>query len=894
MRAASTASGTPTLRRARPLAGAAVLSITLGAALVAPPTLAAQDELDRGVTGAALALRQLDGVKRVLMIAAHPDDEDTSLLTALARGMGAETAYLSLTRGDGGQNLIGPELFEGLGVVRTGELVAARRLDGGRQFFTRAFDFGFSKTADESLGKWPREELLHDVVWVVRNFRPQVIVSVFAGTPADGHGQHQAAGIMAREAFAAAADPARFPEQFERGLEPWQVSKLYRRTRGLPEGETFTLETGRYDPVLGRSSFQLAMDSRSQHRSQDMGVGQPFGSRGSQLTLISVAPGLDAADDGGFFAGVDTTLVGQVEGLPEAVAAEVTASLERYRAHVDEASARLSALDPSRAAPPLGSALLALQEGLVGAEGVEGASAMAQALAPRTERVTSAMLESAGVLVRAVADDDLVVPGDTVTVRVETWNGGPFTVSEVRPRLSIPSTWNTSVQESAAGQLAPGEVRRDLYRVVVPMDADLSRLYFRTEARDGELYRWPDDTRLWALPFSPPVIGAHVEAVIELPEVGAVPFEVRRDARYVGVDKALGEFTEPVLVVPAVSVATRPAVTVWPAGLTETRDISVEVRGEAAAGSRGALQLEVPQGWRVEPQEIPFAFEGPAESRSVTFRVTPDGAAEGRHVFRAVATLDDGRRYDEGYSLIQYPHIERTAFFDTSETRVTVVPVRAAEGLKVGYIMGSGDDGALALQQMGVDVEVLSPERIQASDYADFDALVLGIRVYETRPDVAAVNEGILEFARSGGTVVVQYNKFEYPAGGFAPYEVAMRSPGSRGAPRVTDEASPVAFVDPESPVIQGPNALTERDFDGWVQERGLYFLADWDPTFQPQLEFVDPGEEPTRGSLLVAPYGDGVYVYTGISFFRQFPAGVAGAYRLFANLVSLKAEDWR
>ena len=929
------------------LARVAALAVAGALAFGLPPGAAAQGSssaFDGGITGTALTLRQLDGVKRVLMIGAHPDDEDTALLTSLARGMGAEAAYLSLTRGDGGQNLIGPELFEGLGVVRTGELMAARALDGGRQFFTRAFDYGFSKSADEALEKWPREELLRDVVWVVRSFRPQVIVSIFAGTPADGHGQHQAAGLIAREAFAAAADPERFPEQFALGVEPWQPAKLYRRMRGSAEGPVVRIETGEWDPLLGRSWFQVAMDSRSQHRSQDMGVGQPFGSRTSDLTLIASAPGLDAAAATDLFGGIDTTLVGRADNDAARTA------LVRYRTALREADDRLLALAPSAATPALGRALVALDEALAAtADDAPSAAGLRADLTRRRVQVVDALLGAAGVQLRAVTSDDLVVPGETVEVTVESWNTGAFPLADFRVALDLPPGWqatpiaperhapapagaaasppaaSTQVGATGSGVLAPGELRRDHFRVVVPPDADVSRLYFRAEPRNGELYRWPDDPTLWGRPFAPPPVAARIAATIAVPEVGSVAFATERDARFIGVDKAVGEFTQPLLVVPALSVATRPAVTVWPTGLTETREITVDLRAEAVGGLQGSLRLEVPAGWRVEPAAVPFVFTGPAESRAVVFRVTPDGAEVGEHRFRAVATVDGGgvidggaseggggsagastaggsttpasttapRVYDEGYTLIEYPHIERTAFFDPAETRVTVVPVQVAEGLRVGYIMGSGDDGALALRQMGVNVEVLTPEQVQAGDYSAWNTLVLGVRVYETRPDVAAVNDRILDFARSGGTVVVQYNKYEYPAGGFAPYEIAMQGPWG-GAPRVTDEGSPVAFIDPESPLIRGPNPLTLADFDGWVQERGLYFPGSWDPAFRPQLELTDPGEEPTRGSLLVAPLGEGLYIYTGISFFRQFPAGVAGAYRLFANLVSSRAEDWR
>ncbi len=853
--------------------------------------------IERGVTGVALGLRQLQGVKRVLMIGAHPDDEDTALLTALARGQGAETAYLSLTRGDGGQNLIGPELFEGLGVVRTGELLAARALDGGRQFFTRAFDYGYSKSADEALAAWPRDELVRDVVWVVRTFRPQVIVSVFSGTPADGHGQHQASGIVAQEAFEAAADPTRFPDLAAVGAEPWQATKLYRLAWRSPESATTHVETGSFDFLLGRSHHQVAMESRSQHRSQDMGAGQPLGPRSTGLVLLATAPGVEG--EGGFWAGVDTTLAAVAEGL------------DGFRARVRDAQARLTTHDPAAVVPTL----IDARRELEAARRV--ADPDTPELATLRARLDETLLAAAGVVARARVSDDLVVPGDTVDVTVELWNGGPHTLYRVSPGLLAPDGWEVTdftpleasagrggpfgvAEQTAAvgpgGRVDPGQLVRWQVRVAVPADADVSALYFRLAARDGEMYRWPDDPALWGLPKAPPPLRARVSLALHDPgamaqaadDRGPVVTSVDRDVRFFGVDPAFGEFTRPLLVVPAVSVGVSPGVMAWPSELQETREVAVELTGEARVS--GHVTLDAPDGWRVEPASTSFEFEAPGQRRSAVFRVTPDGAAEGAHEFRAVATLTDGRSYDDGYRLIDYPHIERTAFFSPAVTRVSVAPVRVAEGLRVGYIMGSGDDGPEALRQMGVEVDVVAPEQLRSDALQGYDALVLGIRVYETRPDVAAANDVILEFARRGGTVVVQYNKQEYPQGGFAPYEVSM----GRGAPRVTDEGSPVEFVDPESPVLTWPNRLTEADFDGWVQERGLYFLSEWDDRYRPQLAFTDPGEAPALGSLLVAPVGEGVYVYTGISFFRQFPAGVAGAYRLFANLVSLDGERWR
>ncbi|RMH18796.1 MAG: hypothetical protein D6701_05790 [Gemmatimonadetes bacterium] len=358
-----------------------------------------------------------------------------------------------------------------------------------------------------------------------------------------------------------------------------------------------------------------------------------------------------------------------------------------------------------------------------------------------------------------------------------------------------------------------------------------------------------------------------------------------------GVDKARGEFRRPVLVVPAFSVAVEPGTMAWPVHDGRPREVTVVVRTEDPIPVEASLALEAPEGWTVSPERVALPYEHEGASRSVTFTVTPPAApAPGRVRLRAVALTGSGRRYDHRIDVIDYPHIPRAVVDAPAEAAVTVLPVRVRPGLRVGYIQGSGDAGAEALRQIGVDVVELGPDAVRAGAYDGFDALVLGIRVYETRPDVVAANAQILAFAERGGTVVVQYNKYEYPRGGFAPYPVSM----SRPAPRVTDESAVVRPLDPEAPLLTSPNRITAADFEGWVQERGLYFLSEWDERFTPLLEMADPGEEPVRGALVYAPVGRGLYVYTGLSFFRQFPAGVPGAYRLFANLVSARVEDLR
>jgi LmbE family N-acetylglucosaminyl deacetylase len=898
-----------------------VVMLTIALVVAAPPApLAGQEPArDRGLVGAGLLLRQLDGVKRVLMIGAHPDDEDTSLLSALARGHGAETAYLALTRGDGGQNLIGPELGEGLGVVRTGELVAARRLDGGLQFFTRAFDYGYSKNAEEAFGKWPREELLRDVVWVIRTFRPHVVVSVFSGTPRDGHGQHQAAGIMAREAFRAAADPDRFVDQLGRGAVPWQPAKLYRLSWFDPEAADTEVATGTFDPLLGASWFQIAMESRSQHRSQDMGAARPLGPRSSSLVLVDTAAGVTAEGGEGLFAGVDTTLVSLVEPLPEHGRLGAGRALERYRAAVREAEESLDPASPWAAAPALGRALdqLVVARGAAEQSGEAGRELL-RVLDTRVGRVEEALLDAAGIVVEVRAGDDLIVPGQTVRVMVEMWNGGPFPVTAARPSLHLPEGWSADpvpvdeddgrsrsfffrrggsevVPSAAPVAVDPSSSVLWRWNVRVPPDAALSELYYLERPRDGALYRWPDRADLRGLPRQPPLVRGAVAFSVALPRFGddvPVAVEVGRPARYVGVDPASGQFDTPVLVVPALSLQADPSVMVVPADRGEPRSVSVILQARAPDGARGELVLELPEGWTASPAARSFAIAGEGQEASFAFSVRPPAdAVPGRFVLGAVATDETGRRFDLGVDLVDYPHIEREALFEPAGTRVTVVPVRVDAGLRVGYVMGSGDDVVQAIRELGVEVELLAPPDLRGGDLSRFDVLVLGVRAYETRTDLQAVNDRVLDFARAGGTVLVQYNQYQFPAGGYAPYPVSIARPHDR----VTDEGSPHGFIHVDNPVFQAPNRIGPEDFEGWVTERGLYFLSEWDDErMTPLLELTDPGEEPKRGALVVAPVGEGLWIYTGLSFFRQLPAGVPGAYRLFANLLSLDAAEWR
>jgi LmbE family N-acetylglucosaminyl deacetylase len=858
--------------------------LALGGGLSAP--LGAQgDPFGNGTAGVGLLLRKLDGEKRVLLIGAHPDDEDTSLLSALSRGMGVETAYLSLTRGEGGQNLLGNELDEGLGLLRTGELMAARSLDGGSQYFTRAFDFGFSKTAEETLRQWPRDSLLADVTWVIRTFRPQVVVSVFSGTPRDGHGQHQVSGILAQAAFAAAGDPSAFPEQLQEGAGLWTPAKLYRRTRFGPDDMTTEVETGRFDPLLGMSHYQLAMESRSQHRSQDMGMPRPLGPRTSSLSLVeSLVGGANGGNDT-FFAGVDTALLGLARKLEDGVRQEVEPRLRTYGRAIASAREGLDALAPWAVTAHLEEALVALR-GVRWELGTGAGSELGWVVERRIPLLEEAVVRSRGIIVDVRVEDDLLVPGEEVGAVVEVWNGGPEDISDVGAAMEIPSEWVARLEEGEEGVMIPSQgIARWRFLLRIPENAALSRPYFLEGPRDGDLYRWPPDPRLRGLPGAPPSVYARVHLAGE----GAIPLSVRRTAGFKGVDKATGEFVEPLLVVPALSVSLNPTGTVWPIGQSGSRGVTVRVRNEGEAGASGVVEVDLPDGWRAEPEEYSLELEEPGAEGAFSFQVFPPAnLIPGEYRMTARVRSSDGATYREGFTLVDYPHVARSALFSPASTRISVVPVAVEPGIRVGYVMGSGDLGAEALEQMGVAVRMLGPDAVRAGDYQDLDVVVLGIRAYETRPDLAAANEKLLDFARAGGTVIVQYNKYEYPQGGFAPYPVSI----SRPHDRVSDETVPVRILEPDHPVFNEPNRITDADFQGWAQERGLYFLGEWDERYVPMLEMSDPGEAPKRGGLLVAPLGKGLYVYTGLAFFRQFPDGVPGAFRLFANLVSLKGQS--
>jgi LmbE family N-acetylglucosaminyl deacetylase len=841
--------------------------------------------------------------KRVLMIGAHPDDEDTELLTVLVRGMGAEAAYLSLNRGEGGQNLIGPELGEALGLIRSEELLAARRLDGARQYFTRAYDFGYSKTVDETWQHWPRDTVLKDVVRIVRRFRPQVIVSVFSGTPRDGHGQHQAAGWAAHEAFRVAGDSSRFRELLEEeGLIAWSPLKLYRSTRFDTAATTLTLNGGILDPAVGRSYHQIAMAGRSLHRSQDMGQLQRIGPSQVRLALVE-----DRTGGGpGLFGGIDTTLQTMPLGERRTAAsaglvrrAEPEPGLRRYVTRIDSVHAVRGSpvrwrtllaraagdLESAVAQPPRASPA---ERGAYYTRGIE--------LEDQLSHLNTAAWHLGRVVFDAVIDDDRVVPGQMLRWALSSWNASEEPrLAAMRAAQCIPlAECHAPDQEPQAHTVPPGQVRTDTIDYSVRDQPPSTPYYLRTP-RTGDLYRWPeersDQARItgglpYGEPFESPTFLGSVE--VNAGESDSLGASRSAEAVFQFNDQARGEVRRPVTVVPRIDVKIDPATELWPTNSSAPHRFTVTLTHGARDTSTGAVSLQVPRGWTAPPAQK-FKLTREDERATFDFVVKPPvkmsvGSAE----LRAVARDSEGRVYGLGIFTVDYPHIRPRAFAKPATATLRLAPLVMPRLTRVGYIRGAADQVPEALASVGVPVVLLTAETLERGNLSGFDAIVVGPRAYETDSALVTNNRRLLEYARRGGLVIVQYQQHRFFTARFAPYVLSVGGP-QVSHDRVTDETAPVRLLAQNHSAARLPNRLTSADWKGWVQERGLYFARSWDRRYQTILETHDPGEGPLKGGLLIAPVGRGTYVYTGLSFFRQLPAGVPGAFRLFANLLALK-----
>ncbi|MGZ7045147.1 MAG: PIG-L family deacetylase [Candidatus Aminicenantales bacterium] len=785
-----------------------------------------------------IALHKLDVLGSILYVAAHPDDENTAVLSYFSKGRKLRTAYLSLTRGEGGQNLIGPEQGPEIGLIRTQELLSARRIDGAEQYFTRAVDFGYSKTAEETFEFWEKDKVLADIVWVIRKFRPDVIITRFTPDNSGGHGHHRASAILAQEAFAAAADPARFPEQL-RYASPWKARRLF--WNGFPQSKDETpnrlrLNTGEFNPLLGKSYNEMAAEGRSQHKSQGFGSA---GRRGTQYEHFELLAGEPAKGD--LFEGIDITW-NRVPGGHKAglLLAESLRSFDPER--------------PSKSIP----GLLAVYEELARLPDENWVRLKREELA----RVIQAC---GGIWMEAMAGDFAAAPGDEVQVKTTIINRSdhPFTVHS----LSFPKLGPEAILDRPLNNNEPAVIENTLR---IPRDFPLSQPYWLDASHQEGLFS-VGDQNLIGLAENPPAISVKISLFADghLLEY-SIPLSFR------WTDQVNGELLRPFEVRPRLTIQVEDKVQIFAGQNSKKVKLRLKSHSPNVAGQ---VRLKGPDQWKVSPASLPFSLTGKYEECEVTFDVTPPKAADESDL--AAEAEVGGETISREIVEISYPHIHRQVYFPESRFKVVKLDIKT-DGKRIGYIMGAGDEVPKALQNLGYDVVELSDEMLENADLSPFDAIITGVRAYNTRDVLRLVKERLLQYIDRGGTLVVQYNVASGPlADRIGPY------PFTIGRDRVSVETAPVVFLAPDHPLLNVPNRITPKDFEGWIQERGLYFASQWDEKYETVLACHDPGEPDKKGGLLYARYGKGIFVYTAYAWFRQLPAGVPGAFRLFANIIS-------
>lgn len=842
---------------------------------------------DTGSAGLQQAIQYLRNTGRMLHTTAHPDDEDGGMLTLMSRGEGAHVTLLTLTRGEGGQNRTGSGLFDELGVLRTLELLAADRYYGVEQRFTRVADFGFSKSASETFAKWRGHDVaLGDMVRVIRTFRPDVIVSRFEGTARDGHGHHQATGILTKEAFHAAADPNRFPEQIEEGLLPWQAKKLYLGNVRDAEDYSVILETTQQSPLLGMSYQAFAMQGLKHQLSQ--GAGQwslPTGKRYSRYKLVdSVLPNTLGPDghESGFFDGIDTSIAGLAKrlGVESRRTPDLPGKFGELQSKLDEA-AEAAKKDPRSAAKPLSESLQVL-ETIEGEMAHAGVKRVAQndvlAHLPRHREIEHAIALAEDVTVESrlvqkpEPSGQLVVPGESFTVAVTI--KGPAGVKLTHASVAAPDGWTIKA--------LPPDASKPLvqsFEVRVPDQAEYTRPYYHRENPETDAIYSIDDPEYLTLPVAPPPLTAEAEYDVNGIS-GRVQGSVKAEDEIDGATRAV-----PLAVVPPASVLFNHASRVMRVDQHDPVEVTVQVRSDVAELKGGSLSLMPATGWRVEPVAQPVELKGKGAERQFKFYLFPDAMGEMRFDMRAKLTL--GRQdYLVGFSTVTRPDLGTAYHYQPALQHVSVVNVNLPDNYVAGYIMGAGDEIPTYLRELGLNIKTISAEELATGNLnARYNAIALGIRAYDVNEEVRKYNSRLLEFVNRGGTLLVQYNAAvaEFNAGHYTPY------PAELGRDRVSVEDAPVEMLEPKDFIFNEPNEITPHDFDGWVQERGLNFMKSWGGKFVPLLQSNDPSEAPLEGGLLRAWYGKGTYVYTGYAFFRQVPYGVPGALRLFINLLSAR-----
>lgn len=885
-----------------------LLCLLPGAALFSPPAARAQVQdvpYNNGAAAAWQALLRLRTTATVLFTQAHPDDEDAALVTWVARYTGARTGILALNRGEGGANLIGPELYDALGVLRTEEFLAACRYYGVRDlFFTRMADFGFSKRLDETLEHWGKENVLRDVVRVIRTCRPDVIVSRFHGAARDGHGNHQAAGLLTREAFRLAADPTAFPEQLAEGLHPWQAKKLYLGTRGN-EPSTLKIDVGAYDPLLGRSYREVALEGYGFHRSQSMGRSRTApGSFYSSVQLVeSAVPKVE--NEQSLFAGLDASIIGLAkltEGKPD-----ITKELTELSQSIESAIGKFNAREPWTIAAELASGKQALRRAIEKVSSAKMDSARKDHLLfllnDKDAGFNDAMNEALGLKMEVLVEPDrpaggpmgfmqpretfaVAIPGQRFKVSVTVVKRGDFPTAGV-VSLHAPAGWTITAQGKAAGEQENNQPLRQEFLVEVAEDAHYTKPYWSRASELKDHFYQVSNTIDQMQPFSRPAITGVFKYDTDHQQRSG-RFSLTQPVQTSFIAAPWGEQRRLLTVAPAMNVVMTPRVGVVPLGsATTATKITVSVSSNAKGKAEGKVKLRVPQGWQVEPAEQAFSFLHEGEKSNFTFRVTiPSVSPNTDYKIQAVAEYN-GREYTEGYQVIAYRDLEPRHLYRDAVMELRGVNVNVAPNLTVGYVMGVGDKVPEALEQIGVKVTMLDANALATGNLDQFDAILIGIRASAVRDDLKSYNKRLLDYVEQGGNLIWQYQTPEFDQVAYGPYPYKM----GRNPEEVSEEDSTVTVLAPANPVFNWPNKITAADFNGWVEERGSKWWGEWDERYQPLLECHDREQPPQRGGMLQAKYGRGTFTYAGYAFYRQLPAGVEGAYRLFANLISLRRQ---
>ena len=873
------------------------LSVMLAAAWLAAPSVAAQMQVrpvadEEGHAGLGLMLRKLDTVGTFMMATAHPDDENNALLALLSHGKGIRTALVSATRGDGGQNEIGAELFDALAVLRTEELLAAHRFDGAEQYFTRAVDFGYSFSIEETFERWGREEILGDFVRMIRTLRPDVIAGL-RPTGQGGGQHHQASAVLAREAFRAAADPTRFPEQLAEGLHPWQAKKFYFSTgfrfRGGAGvgGDSESIESinlGGFDPLLGRTYAQIGSAARSMHKCQGMPqlLRLPGDSRARYALADTAIEHRDGAGDAPLFDGIDSSLSGLIQYAGATAPRDLTLALTGLERHAQEAQRRFAqgGMDATRPSLIAGLAAVRNLRGRLRRLGLsdDAVYEIDFRLETKERQYERAVILAHGVRVEALAGDDVVTPGQPVRVLALVANRG---TADIAVRRVTFDGFDGAALGCGADVVAAGGVYTCDSSLAIPQDADSTTPYFARLA-DAARYAFDGDAP-FGLPFEPtPFVASFAIEFTRERVTVQVPVQHRYEQEIFS-----GEKRMELHVVPRLVVEMSPEIAVAPTfgGEAAPRELRVLVSNRAPEPAEADVRLEVPAGWQVEPTAAAVRFDREDEERAVHFFVTPSaGTSPGEYVVRARVT-SDGATFDRGYQVVEYPHTQPRHLTTTAATRIKVIDLLVAPDVLVGYVMGAGDQMPTAIEQLGGRVEQLSGDDLVWGDLRRYDIIITGVRAYELDADLRAHNDRLMRYVEDGGTVIVQYNKFGFNDAQYGPYPARV----SRN--RITDEAAPVEVLVPNHPLFNEPNALDATVWDGWVQERGLYFLGERDPQYVDLLAMEDPFEYNRgvkHGALVEARVGQGRWLYVALGLWRQLPAGTEGAYRLLANLISV------